>query len=1131
MRTNERDKLLNLGLNYFVACTGIEAEQALIFMGDSLATAPAPREFETTADWSPANASSGVPYQVWRAIYETGGPGNPAWEARVNNGFTSMYNLHGGHAGLHSFLSSAEDSLSYLHKHPWAEYLANAVHVRAPGVLAAVQTCPFPPGALNALLQTASSLDVFMHCNYPFPTGTPTSGLGFQNALQTSASQFGEAATAIRTHQPGTPFYAIIQAHQASGRYNYRSPSLEEILCQINLALAYGADGIIYYLYTRTADGQEGLLDANRNPTSRYTSVQSIHNNYQGMSQSLVNIGANFLPLSWQAGFSIHQNTTEPISSTYKLYDVQSKVPGGGWDAGNETYVETGVLQSGATNHYMVVNRRCTSTESREITMRFQSTSANAYLITDLFTGDQKRFLPANATTITYTFTLGPGQGKLLKLEDLGNWSGTISSNTTWPGTVCVNANATVTSAATLTLASGANVIIAAGATLTVQGALVLPSNATVSGGGTIVTSGSGKIYVTNSSEATAFNNSRKLVRDAAGNYHLVFETDGEICYEKLTGTGALSEFRRLSSGDGSNKYPCLAEHSGKLYVVWQRKTGTNTYDLKYRRFSGSAWDGIQTINGATAITSANALLPAIALSKPATDFEMMVIYRSSAGLRAKRSTNAAESNWPGLSEIAVTNNTNARNPSLIYRRDDDVPTHRFHVTWDQGSDIYHQSYNGTLNSWTAAADISTDPFASSNQYSSYAISANNDRHVVWQALEAEVYFRQVIYHNRNLGNAVAMLVSNNYDQLRPSITGHTGGAATAVCQDNSGGQNIRKRRYNGTSWEGSAAGTIIASNGADVSLAIANPPGAASLALWRSAGSAPHALIVGPAGGLSKSSSEEDLVYHRRIAYFWDDSTNLMLQIDAFQIVAGESQNSLAFPEISVDSLLSSDLAATVSLSGVVLPANTDSLAFTLHLSSRNAGQLRRDDHLTAGVAFEISSAETGLPVANIALPSLAATGTTKQSVRLVFPLQAWRGQKITLAPKFSNLDLAKAGGALVHVYEAVEDAAQKARAAAAALLAPLPASFSVNVHPNPFNPATRIQFHLPTAGLVTVQVYDVYGRMVRELSRDWRQAGTHQITWDGRNQHGRAVASGTYFTHVASGEERKVVKMTLMR
>lgn len=63
------------------------------------------------------------------------------------------------------------------------------------------------------------------------------------------------------------------------------------------------------------------------------------------------------------------------------------------------------------------------------------------------------------------------------------------------------------------------------------EGTLSIPANATITGGGTIVKQGNGVILVSNSADATAFNNSRKLVRDVSGNYHLVFESETEICY------------------------------------------------------------------------------------------------------------------------------------------------------------------------------------------------------------------------------------------------------------------------------------------------------------------------------------------------------------------------------------------------------------------------------------------------------------------------------------------------------------------------------------------------------------------------------------------------------------------------
>lgn len=202
-------------------------------------------------------------------------------------------------------------------------------------------------------------------------------------------------------------------------------PSKAEILCFVNLSLAYGAKGIAYYPYstfTTFGKAETGLLNTSRATTAQYDSVRTINTNYQGTGQSLVTIGGNFLSLTWKDGVSTHKNTNEPINSTYKLYDVTAKPPGGSDDPENQTYVEVGVLQNaGNVNHYMVVNRRCTSSETREVTITFQVNSNNAYRITDVYTGGTTTcYIGSGITTFCYTMTLGPGQGKLLKLEDLG---------------------------------------------------------------------------------------------------------------------------------------------------------------------------------------------------------------------------------------------------------------------------------------------------------------------------------------------------------------------------------------------------------------------------------------------------------------------------------------------------------------------------------------------------------------------------------------------------------------------------------------------------------------------------------------------------------------------------------------
>jgi hypothetical protein len=84
---------------------------------------------------------------------------------------------------------------------------------------------------------------------------------------------------------------------------------------------------------------------------------------------------------------------------------------------------------------------------------------------------------------------------------------------------------------------------------------------------------------------------------------------------------------------------------------------------------------------------------------------------------------------------------------------------------------------------------------------------------------------------------------------------------------------------------------------------------------------------------------------------------------------------------------------------------------------------------------------------------------------------------------------------------------------------------------YPNPFSPETRIAFDLPAAGLVEIRIYDVTGRLIRTLVDEKRPTGFHSLKWDGRDNAGRAVASGTYFYKLTAPEVKESRKMILLR
>jgi hypothetical protein len=65
---------------------------------------------------------------------------------------------------------------------------------------------------------------------------------------------------------------------------------------------------------------------------------------------------------------------------------------------------------------------------------------------------------------------------------------------------------------------------------------------------------------------------------------------------------------------------------------------------------------------------------------------------------------------------------------------------------------------------------------------------------------------------------------------------------------------------------------------------------------------------------------------------------------------------------------------------------------------------------------------------------------------------------------------------------------------------------------YPNPFNPMTNIAFSLPRSQSVKLAIYDVAGRHIRTLVSDNLAAGEHTVTWNGMDDSGASVPSGTY-------------------
>jgi len=87
-------------------------------------------------------------------------------------------------------------------------------------------------------------------------------------------------------------------------------------------------------------------------------------------------------------------------------------------------------------------------------------------------------------------------------------------------------------------------------------------------------------------------------------------------------------------------------------------------------------------------------------------------------------------------------------------------------------------------------------------------------------------------------------------------------------------------------------------------------------------------------------------------------------------------------------------------------------------------------------------------------------------------------------------------------------------------------------SISPNPFNPATTVEYELHQASAVQFSVFDVAGRLVWNTdSNAVLPAGHHSIVWRGLNNSGQNLPSGSYLLRMSARNFQATKRMTLVR
>lgn len=90
---------------------------------------------------------------------------------------------------------------------------------------------------------------------------------------------------------------------------------------------------------------------------------------------------------------------------------------------------------------------------------------------------------------------------------------------------------------------------------------------------------------------------------------------------------------------------------------------------------------------------------------------------------------------------------------------------------------------------------------------------------------------------------------------------------------------------------------------------------------------------------------------------------------------------------------------------------------------------------------------------------------------------------------------------------------------------------TLNLSVSPNPFIHSSSISYELSQSGFVSIEIFDLSGRIVSRIENSELSAGQHSAEWNGTNQSGESVSPGFYLCRVTHGELTETIGLCLLR
>jgi hypothetical protein len=224
--------------------------------------------------------------------------------------------------------------------------------------------------------------------------------------------------------------------------------------------------------------------------------------------------------------------------------------------------------------------------------------------------------------------------------------------------------------------------------------------------------------------------------------------------------------------------------------------------------------------------------------------------------------------------------------------------------------------------------------------------------------------------------------------------------------------------------------------------------------------------------------------------------------------------------------------LASSPSL----LPADAESLLVDFTLSAENLEKVGAVTGGNPSVSLEFKNAQDQ-PLARVAGPSFATAGNISEtdfrfSVALNSLGISIGSTQIKMVVKVEGLN-SRSGtfASLGHIYDFTKQL-EKSAPTREEVASELPSSpLLLANYPNPFNPETIIKYQIPKSTDVTLKIYNLLGQEIRTLVDEFKEAGSYEVYWNGKDDLGQTVASGIYLYQIQAGDFVQVKKMAFLK